>query len=75
MVYTPEGFTNYSHTSTMTSTPVKKTRARKSLCLFTNILDAKKKTATRRIGASKPNHKEIKYGTIPWQLKQKRKEN
>ena len=37
----------------MTSTPVKKTSARKSLCLFTNILNVKQKTAKRRIGATK----------------------
>ena len=47
----------------MTSTPVKKPRSRKPLCMFTNILD-EKKTATRRVGASKPKRKEIKYGTI-----------
>ena len=53
MVSTPEGFTNDSPISPMTSTPVKKTSARKSLCLFTNILDVKDKTATRRVGAAK----------------------
>ena len=42
MVSTPEGFTDKSPISTMTSTPVKKPSARKSLCLFTNILDVKK---------------------------------
>ena len=35
----------------------------------------KKKTATRRFGAAKSNHKAIKYGTTPWALKQKRKVN
>ena len=42
MVSTPEGFTDEITISTMTSTPVKKPRAQKSLCLFTNILDVKK---------------------------------
>ena len=42
MVYTPEGFTNDSHISPMTSTPVKKPSAQKSLCFFTNLLDVKK---------------------------------
>ena len=37
MVSTPEVFTNVSPISPMTSTPVKKKRAQKSLCLFTNI--------------------------------------
>ena len=71
MVYTPEGFTNNIPISPMTSTPVKKPSARKPLCLFTNILDMKKKTATRRFGAAKFKCKAIKYGTIPWALKKK----
>ena len=44
-------------------------------CLFTNILDVKRKTATRQVGASKYNRKSIKYGTTTWALKQKRKWN
>ena len=43
MVSTPKGFTNDRPISPMTSTPFKKPRAQKSLCLFTNILDVKKK--------------------------------
>ena len=42
MVSTPEVFANDSPISPMTSTPVKKQSSRKSLCLFTNILDVKK---------------------------------
>ena len=42
MVYNPERFTNNSHISPMTPTPVKKPSARKSLCMFTNILEVKK---------------------------------
>ena len=63
-VYTTEGFTNDSCISPMTSTPVKKPRAQKSLCLFTNILDVKK-NSTRRVGAAKYNRKAITYGTKP----------
>ena len=37
----------------VTSTPVKKPSSRKSLCLFTNILNVKKKTAKRHVGAAK----------------------
>ena len=37
IVSTPEGFTKNSPISPMTSTPVKKPSAQKSLCLFTNI--------------------------------------
>ena len=39
MVLTPEGVTDYSRNVPTTSTPVKKLSARKSLCLFTKILN------------------------------------
>ena len=42
MVYTNEGFTYNIPISPMTSIPIKKPSARKSLCLFTNILYVKK---------------------------------
>ena len=38
---TPEGFTDNSPNVNLTSSPIKKPSARKSLCLFTNILDVK----------------------------------
>ena len=57
MVSTAEGFTNNSPRYPMTPTPVKKPSDRKSLCLFTNILDAKNKTTTRRVGAAKSERK------------------
>ena len=41
MVSTPEGVTYNSPNAPMTSTPVNKPSASKSLCLFTNILDVK----------------------------------
>ena len=53
MVSTTEVFTGNSPRSPMTPTPVKKPSARKSLCLFTNILYVKKKNAIRQVGASK----------------------
>ena len=53
MVSNPEGVTDDSTNVPMTSTPVKKLSARKSLCLFINIFDVRKKTAKRRIGAAK----------------------
>ena len=59
----------------MTSTPVKKRSARKSVCLFTTILYVKKKTATFRVGATESKREAIKYGTTPWALKEKRKGN
>ena len=73
MVSTSKGFTDNSHISPRTESPVKKPSARKSLCMFTKALDVNKKTAYRRVGASKYKRKAIKYGNTPWSLKQKRK--
>ena len=42
MVSTPEVFTENSPITPMTSSPVKKLSARRSLCMFTNIFDVKK---------------------------------
>ena len=63
MVSTPEGVTYDIPNMPMTSTPVKKPSARKSLFLFTNILDVKKKTAKRRIVAEKSKRKAMKAGS------------
>ena len=57
----------------MTSTPVKKKSSRKSLCLFTNIFDVKKKTAKRRVGAAKSKRRSMKVGNSLWTNKTKRK--
>ena len=65
MVSTPEGFNNDSPISPMKSTPSKKSSARRLVCIFTNILDVNKKTATRQVGASKYKRKAIKYGPTP----------
>ena len=75
MFYTPEGLTNNSPRSPMTPTPVNKPSDRKYLCLFTNILDVKKKTAICWVGVGKSKCKATKSGTIPWALKPKRKVN
>ena len=72
MVSTPEVVIDNSPNVHMTSTPVKKPSARKSLCLFTNILDVKTKTATGRNVASKSIHRAIKVGTSQWTKKTKR---
>ena len=73
MVYTPEGFTDNIPRYPMAPTPVNNPSARKSLCLFTNILDVKKKLATtRQVRAAKSKRKAIKSGTKPWALKPKR---
>ena len=73
MVSNPEGFTDNSPISTMTSTPVKKPTSRKSLFIFTEILDVKKKTATNQVGASKSKYKTIESVTTQWAFKPKRK--
>ena len=44
MVYTPEKVTYVITSLRITQTTVKKPSARKSVCLFTNIFDVKKKT-------------------------------
>ena len=75
MVSTTEVFTYSSPISPMNPMPVKKPNARKSLCMFTNILDANKKTAYYLVEAAKSKHKAIKYVNTPWELKQKRKWN
>ena len=63
MVSTPKGFVDDSPVSPMTSTPVNKPRARKSLCLFTNILAVK--NATCQVWGAKYNRNAIKYGNTP----------
>ena len=65
MVSTNEVFTNNSPISPRVSRPVKKPSAQKSLCMFTNILEVKKKTAYCRVGAAKSKRKAIKFGNIP----------
>ena len=69
MVSTPEGFTDNSPRSPMNPPTLKKPSARKSLCLFTNILYVKKKTAIHQVGVAKSKHKAIKARTTPWALK------
>ena len=53
MVLTPEEVIDESPHVRMISTQIKKTSASKSLCLFTNILNVKKKTAKLRVGDAK----------------------
>ena len=73
MVSTPEEVTYYSPNVPMISTPVKKLSARKSLCLYTNIFDVKKKTAKHRIGAAKSKFRAMKVNNSQWTKKTKRK--
>ena len=69
MVSTTEVVTDNSPNAPMTSTPVKKPSARKSLCLFTNILDVKPKTAKIRIVAAKYKLRSTKVSTSQWTKK------
>ena len=73
MVLNTEEVTEDSPNMPMTSTPVKKPSARKSLCLFINILNVKNKAAKRRSGAEKYKHRDMKLGNILWTNKTKLK--
>ena len=61
---TPEVFTDNSTNVHMAPTPVKKPSNRKSLCLFTNILDVKPTTAKRLFVAAKSKRKSMKVCNI-----------
>ena len=52
---------------------VRKCRARKPLRLFTEVLDAKKKTAVFRLCDAKSKRKEIIVGIMLWSVIPKRK--
>ena len=73
MVYTPEGVTDNIPNVNLKSTTVKKPSAKKSLCLLTNILDVKMKTAKRRIVAGKSKRRATEVGTSQWTKKNKKK--
>ena len=75
MVSTPEGFTNKITRCPMTPTPVNNPSSIKSLCIFTNILDVKRRTSICRVVTSKSKRKAIKAGTTPWEFKPKQKLN
>ena len=70
---TPEGVTDNSPNVHMTSNPVKKPSARKSLCLFTNILDVKHTTAKRCFVSAKSRRKSMKVCNSLWKKKQNEK--
>ena len=73
LLSTPEGFTDNSPNVHIPSTPVKKTSARKSLCLFMNILDVKPKTSKRRFVVAESIRKAMKVGNSLWTKKKKLK--
>ena len=53
MVSIPGGFTDNSPIPPITPTSVNNPSDRNPLCLFTNILDVKKRTANRQVEADK----------------------
>ena len=69
----PDEVTDDGHNVLMTSTPVKKPSAGKSLCLFTNIFNVKEKTSKYCIMAAKSKRRAMKVGNILWTNKTKRK--
>ena len=69
----PEVVTDHSPNVHMTPKPVKKPSARKSLCLFTNILAFKPTTAKRRFVAAKSRRKSMKVCNSLWTKKSERK--
>ena len=73
LLSTPEGVINNSPNMHMISSPVKKSSARKSLCLFTNILDVKPKTGKRFFVAAKSKRRSMKLGNIIWTKNQNEK--
>ena len=66
MVYNQKVVTDNSPHVPMTSTPVKKPIARKSLYLFTNILNVKNKTVECPVGAAKSKRRAMKVVNIQW---------
>ena len=66
LLSTTEEVTDSSPNLYMTSSPVKKPSARKSLCVFTNILDVKPKTAKYRFMDAKFKRKSMKVGNGFW---------
>ena len=73
MVSTKYEVTDDIPNAPMTSTPVKKTSARKELYLFTNILNVKNKTARRRIGSEESKRRAMQGGNSLWTKKTKQK--
>ena len=73
MVSTPEEITDDSFSLPMTQTTVNKPSARKSLCLFANIFDVKKKTSKRRVGAAESKLRAVKVRNTLWTNKNNEK--
>ena len=68
---TPEGLTDNSPNAHMKLSPVNIPSARKSLCLFTNILDVKPTRTKHCFVAAKSRRKAMKVCNILWTKKSK----
>ena len=66
LISNPEVVTDNSPNVHMPSIPVKKPSARKSLCLFTKILDVQPKTAKRCFVAAQSKRKSMKVCNSLW---------
>ena len=75
IVSTPELFNDSSTRSPMDPTPYNKPSARNALCLFTSLLDVKKKTNICQVGSPRSKRKSIKAVNTPWAIITKRKLN
>ena len=64
MVSTPERFTNHSKISPKPSVTVRNPSEIKSLHLFTEVWDVKKKTTLRQVGDNKSKCKAIRAGSM-----------
>ena len=73
IVSTLEGVTNICPNMHLISSPVNKPSSRKSLCLFTNILDVQSKTAKRRFVTAKSRRKSMKLCNGLWTKNQNEK--
>ena len=72
MVSTLEGVTYNRPNVPLTSTPVNKPSARKSMCLFTNIFNVKNRIANHCILDAKSKRRAMKVSTSQWTKKLKR---
>ena len=66
IVSTPEEFSDVSPSLRINQTTVKKTSAGKSLCLFTNILNVKKRTSICCVESGKSKHRAINVVNSLW---------
>ena len=72
VVSNPEVVTDNIPNVPMTSTPVNKPSARKSMCLFTNIFNVKNRIANHCILDAKSKRRAMKVSTSQWTKKIKR---